>query len=160
LVGGLALGRLLHEAGVPVLVLNACRSAHNEAPEKPEEKPEDKSEVAGDDHHSQMRAFGPLAQEGMEAGVAGVVARRYNVCVVTVAQMVGELYGGLAQGLALGEAVTAARKNLAENPLRQVVTKPLALQDWQVPVVYEAAPLRIFPVAREVEAPNFQVRRK
>ncbi|HYH47494.1 MAG TPA: hypothetical protein VEG34_17570, partial [Thermoanaerobaculia bacterium] len=47
LIGGPALGRLLHEAGVPVLVLNACRSAHNEAPEKPDAMGGD-----GDDHHS------------------------------------------------------------------------------------------------------------
>jgi tetratricopeptide (TPR) repeat protein len=154
LVGGTALGRLLHETGVSVLVLNACRSAHNQAPEKPEDAAVGE---AGGAHHSQVRAFGSMAQEVMEAGVGGVVAMRYNVWVVTAAQMVGELYAALAQGQALGEAVTTARKNLAERPLRAVAAKPLALQDWQVPVVYEATPLRIFPIAREVEAPNFQV---
>ena len=152
LIGGPALGRLLHENDVPVLVLNACRSAHNEAPEKP-----DTAGGEGDGHHSQVRAFGSLAQEVMEAGVGGVVAMRYNVWVVTAAQMVGELYASLARGRALGEAVTLARKNLAERPLREVAAGPRALQDWPVPVVYEAAPLPIFPVAREVEAPDFQV---
>jgi tetratricopeptide (TPR) repeat protein len=152
LIGGTALGRLLHEAGVPVLVLNACRSAHNEAPEKP-----DPAAAEGGDHHSQVRAFGSLAQEVMEAGVGGVVAMRYNVYVVTAAQMVAELYRSLASGRALGEAVTLARKNLADKPLRAIGGEPRALQDWPVPVVYEAAPLRIFPEAREVEAPKFQV---
>ena len=155
LIGGPALGRLLHENGVPVLVLNACRSAHNEAPVEP-----DAAGGEGDDHHSQVRAFGSLAQEVMEAGVGGVVAMRYNVWVVTAAQMVGELYASLVRGRELGEAVTLARKNLADRPLRAVAAEPMALQDWPVPVVYEAAPLRIFPEMREVEAPNFQVERE
>ena len=151
LIGGPALGRLLHENDVPVLVLNACRSAHNEAPAKPDTAGGD----GGDGHHSQVRAFGSLAQEVMEAGVGGVVAMRYNVWVATAAQMVGELYGSLARGRALGEAMTLARKNLADRPLRAIASEPIALQDWPVPVVYEAAPLRIFPAAREVEAPDF-----
>lgn len=55
-VDGEDIGNLLAEAGVPVLVLNACRSAHAEAPEKPEENPE----AAGTDPHAQTRAFGSL----------------------------------------------------------------------------------------------------
>ena len=47
--------------------------------------------------HSQVRAFGSLAQEVMDAGVTGVVAMRYNVYVVTAAQFVADLYAGLAQ---------------------------------------------------------------
>jgi tetratricopeptide (TPR) repeat protein len=156
LVGGSALGRLLYEAGVPVLVLNACRSAHNEAPETPAAAAE--AEDGNGDHHSQVRAFGSLAQEIMEAGVGGVVAMRYNVWVVTAAQLVAELYAALVRGRTLGEAVSLARKNLADRPLRAIAAKPLALQDWQVPVVYEAVPLRIFPaVGRAAEAPKIQV---
>ena len=105
LVGGAELGRLLHEAAVRVLVLNACRSAYNDIPEMPET-------VSEGDHHSQVRAFGSLAQEVMEAGVDGVVAMRYDVFVVTAAQMMAELYASLARGRPLGEAVTLARKNL------------------------------------------------
>lgn len=140
LVDGTTLGGLLHECQVPILVLNACRSAHAEPPEAPETR-------NADDPHSQARAFGSFAQEVMDAGVSGVVAMRYNVYVVTAAQMVAELYATLAVGQTFGEAVTQARKNLAENPLREVVAEPRVLQDWPVPVVYEAAPLRIFPEA-------------
>jgi len=70
---GPALGKLLVETQVPVLVLNACRSAH--------------AEVEGDaggasggstDSHGQVRAFGSLAQEIVDTGVAGVVA-----CAIT-----------------------------------------------------------------------------
>src|SRR6185369_10633394 len=138
LIDGTSLGQLLAKTGVPVLVLNACRSAHTEPAAQPDA-------TASNEPHSQVRAFGSLAQEVMDAGVAGVVAMRYNVYVVTAALFAAELYAGLGQGSALGEAVTLARKNLADNPLREVIYAPLPLQDWTVPVVYEATPLQVFP---------------
>lgn len=140
LVDGTSLGKLLAETQVPVLVLNACRSAHAEPAARP---------GSAADPHSQVRAFGSLAQEVMDAGVAGVVAMRYNVYVVTAAQLAAELYASLGRGCALGEAVTLARKNLADNPLREVTFDPLPLQDWPVPVVYEAAPVQLFPETKK-----------
>ncbi|MGC1374962.1 MAG: CHAT domain-containing protein [Anaerolineales bacterium] len=136
LVGGAALGKLLHETGAPVLVLNACRSAHADIQREPPARVET---------HETVRAYGSLAQEVMDAGVAGVVAMRYNVHVATAAQFVAELYGALADGAALGEAVSRGRKNLAEAPLRAIAFEPIPLQDWSVPVVYETAPLYLFP---------------
>ena len=41
--------------------------------------------------------------------------------LVTAAQMVGELYASLARGRTLGEAVTLARKNLADRPWQSVL---------------------------------------
>ena len=142
LVDGTSLGKLLAATGVSVLVLNACRSAHTEPALTP-------STEASSDPHSQVRAFGSLAQEVMDAGVTSVVAMRYNVYVVTAAQFVAELYDSLVHGAPVGEAVTLARKNLAENPLRGVVYAPLPLQDWTVPVIYEATPLQLFPKAKD-----------
>jgi hypothetical protein len=140
LIDGTSLGQLLAATGVSVLVLNACRSAHTEPATKPSTE---------DDPHSKVRAFGSLAQEVMDAGVAGVLAMRYNLYVVTAARLVAELYASLVQGATLGEAVTLARKNLADNPLREVVDAPLPLQDWTVPVVYEATPLKLFPKEKD-----------
>lgn len=137
LVDGPTLGKLLVEADVPVLVLNACRSAHADIQEKPE--------TSEDDVHSQVRAFGSLAQEVMDTGVAGVVAMRYNVYVVTAAQFVADLYASLASGQTLGEAVSMGRKQLDAQPLREIAFDPRPLQDWSVPVVYEAAPISLFP---------------
>ncbi|MBC8449047.1 MAG: CHAT domain-containing protein [Chloroflexi bacterium] len=146
LVDGPALGKLLLETGVPVLVLNACGSAHAEAPEAPSTIPPPKAgEGLAADVHFQVRAFGSLAQEVMDAGVAGVVAMRYNVYVVAAARFVADLYASLAQGHTLGEAVTLGRKQLAAQPLRTIAYDPLPLQDWPVPVVYEAAPIALFP---------------
>ncbi len=129
-IHGTLLGSLLAETGVPLLVLNACRSAHSEAPAKPGQSPP----------NHETPAFGSLAQEAHDAGVTGVVAMRYNVYVVTAAQFVADLYANLAHGCSLGEAVTLGRRQLAADPQREIAFEPRPLQDWLVPVVYEAAP--------------------
>jgi tetratricopeptide (TPR) repeat protein len=138
-VNGKLIGQALCQADVPLLVLNACRSAHTEPPPTPKSAEEEA------DVHMSVHAFGSLAQEVMDAGVAGVVAMRYNVYIVTAAQFVADLYGSLAQGHTLGEAVTLGRKQLHAQPLRTIAYDPLPLQDWPVPVVYEAAPIALFP---------------
>ncbi len=138
-VDGPALGGLLAESGVPVLVLNACRSAHAALATTPQQA----SQAAGEDVHARVRAYGSLAQEVMDAGVAGVVAMRYSVYVVTAAQFVGELYASLLAGRRLGEAVTRGRKHLADQPVREVGLRPVRVQDWMVPVVYEATALPV-----------------
>jgi tetratricopeptide (TPR) repeat protein len=139
LVDGPTLGKLLVETGVPVLVLNACRSAHAEPPPEPEQ--------AKGDVHTQVRAMGSLAQEAMDAGIAGVVAMSHVVYVVTAAQFVADMYASLVSGLTLGGAVSNGRKQLAAKPLREIGFDPRPLQDWSVPIVYEAAPLSLFPRA-------------
>ena len=161
LVDGPALGRLLTATGVPVLVLNACRSAYTETPGRPAEQdagpgpdpgPGPGRDRAGleEDVHARIRAYGSLAAEVADAGVPGVVAMRYNVYVVTAAQYVADMYAHLLSGKSLGRAATAARRALADNPTRQIGPIPVALQDWVVPVVYEAAPLTLLrPEQRE-----------
>jgi tetratricopeptide (TPR) repeat protein len=66
---------------------------------------------------------------------------RYNVYVVTAAQFMADLYAHLLAGRSLGQAAAAARRALAADPVRQITSTPVALQDWAVPVIYEAAPL-------------------
>jgi tetratricopeptide (TPR) repeat protein len=145
LVDGPALGRLLAATGVPVLVLNACRSAYSEAPGPPGDAPaagEDEGGLVGD-VHARIRAYGSLAAEVADVGVPGVVAMRYNVYVVTAAQFMADLYAHLLAGRSLGQAAAAARRALAADPVRQIGPMPVALQDWAVPVVYESAPLTL-----------------
>jgi hypothetical protein len=161
LADGPTLGRLLVATGVPVLVLNACRSAYTEAPPRPVEgDPQAGGTGIGpaavgaegvsvdggglaDGVHGRIRAYGSLAAEVADTGVPGVVAMRYNVYVVTAAQFVADMYAHLLAGRSLGQAATAARHALADNPTRQIGAAPVALQDWAVPVVYEAAPLML-----------------
>ncbi len=135
LIDGSKLVQMLRETGVPVLILNACKSAYAEASNVP---------PTVENVHQEVRAFGSLAQEVMDCGVAGVVAMRYNVYVKTAAQFVADLYAALAEGQALGEAVSYGRKQLHAQPLREITRQPLPLQDWLVPVVYEATALRLF----------------
>lgn len=144
-VDGRLLGELLTDAGVPVLVVNACRSAYAELMTEPQEPDRDTDQ--------RVRAYGSLAQEVVRAGVGGVVAMRYNVYVVTAAQFVGDLYSALAAGQTLGEAVTAGRATLATQPAREIAFAARPLQDWVVPVVYETVPLVLLanpPAARAI----------
>lgn len=147
LVDGPKFGRLLAETKVPFLILNACRSAHADPPNLPVEVNGSSGDGGDTNPPNEVRAFGSLAQEVMDAGAAGVVAMRYNVYVVTAAQFVADLYTSLVQGRTLGEAVTLGRKQLHDQPLREIAYDPVALQDWVVPVVYEAAPVVLFPEA-------------
>lgn len=127
------LGKLLRETAVPVLILNACRSAHAEPPQQPEQAPP----VRANDVHEQIRAFGSLAHAVMDYGASGVVAWRYNVYVSTAAQFMADCYAALASGLSLGESATLARKQLDS------ASRPI--EDWTIPVVFEAMPVRLFP---------------
>jgi tetratricopeptide (TPR) repeat protein len=136
-VSGEELGKLLHDTGVPVLALNACQTAMHEAGERP-----------AADVHDEVRAIGSLAQAVVDQGIPAVLGMRYSVYVVTAAQYIGQLYAGLAKGRPFGEAASAGRKHLAANPDRWVGLAPRPLQDWFVPVVYEAMPIELLP-ARE-----------
>jgi tetratricopeptide (TPR) repeat protein len=135
-VSGEELGKLLHDAGVPVLILNACQSAMSEAHGKP---------AAAANVHDEVRAIGSLAQAVVDQGIPAVLGMRYSVYVVTAAQYIGQLYAALAKGRPFGEAASAGRKHLAANPDRWVGLEPRPLQDWFVPVVYEAAPIHLLP---------------
>ena len=122
------LGKLLYETHVPLLTLNACRSAYSEPPEQPGE---------ASDLHEQIRQFGSFSHAVMDYGSSGVVAWRYSVFVDTAARYMADLYCALASGLPLGEAATLARKQLSSGG------RPI--QDWTVPVIFEAAPVQLFP---------------
>jgi hypothetical protein len=133
-VDGQTLGQLLHDHGAPVLVLNACQSAMHEATRAP---------AQADSVHEEIRAIGSLAQAVIDQGIPAVLGMRYSVYVVTAAQYIGELYRALAQGQTFGEAASTGRKHLQRNPERWLGLQPRSLQDWFVPVVYEAMPIAL-----------------
>jgi hypothetical protein len=135
-VDGHALGKLLHDHGSPVLVLNACQSAMHEASAAPS---------ADSSVHDEIRAIGSLSQAVIDQGVPAVLGMRYSVYVVTAAQYIGELYRALAQGQSFGEAASTGRKHLFHNPERWLGLQPRVLQDWCVPVVHEAMPISLLP---------------
>jgi hypothetical protein len=135
-VSGEELGKLLHDTSVPALALNACQSAMHEAAARP---------AAAADVHDEVRAIGSLAQAVIDQGIPAVLGMRYSVYVVTAAQYIGQLYAGLAKDRPFGEAASEGRRHLAANPDRWVGLEPRPLQDWLVPVVYEAAPIHLLP---------------
>ena len=138
LVNGRALGQLLARTGVPVLLMNACRTAHAEPRAAPDT-------VTGESRGAgEAASYESLAAEIVDAGLAGVVAMRYNVYVVTAVLFMSELYPALLASQTLGEAVAAARRRLSAYTRREVAGQDLSLQDWMVPVVYEAAPLILY----------------
>ncbi|WP_020474915.1 CHAT domain-containing protein [Zavarzinella formosa] len=144
-VDGQELGQLLHDNGVPVLVLNACQSAMHEATAAPK--------TAGD-VHDEVRAIGSLAQAVVDQGIPAVLGMRYSVYVVTAAQYIGQLYAELAKGSSFGEAAGNGRKHLRLNPDRWVGLQSRPLQDWFVPVVYEAMPVELSAAGPAEPAPE------
>lgn len=98
------------------------------------------------------RAWGSLAQEVMETGLAGVLAMRYDVFADSAARFVAGLYAGLVQGRSLGEAVVCGRRDLAKDPMRSVAGRALHLADWMIPVVHEPAPLVLSPASEKASA--------
>jgi tetratricopeptide (TPR) repeat protein len=128
-IDGTTLGSLLAETGVPLLILNACRSAYAEASGSP---------ATEDDEAAEVRAFSSLAQDVMASGVLGVVAMRYIVYVVTAVEFMAKLYGLLILGCPLAEAVTRARTHLHDDRSRELREVEVGFQDWSVPVVYES----------------------
>jgi tetratricopeptide (TPR) repeat protein len=151
-VPGDELGKLLHDTGVPVLVLNACQSAMHESVGDAQSAAVAQPPAAGatptlarTNVHDEVRAIGSLAQAVVDQGIPAVLGMRYSVFVVTAAQYIGELYKSLAQSRPFGEAASEGRKHLARNPDRWVGLQPRPLQDWFVPVVYEAAPIQLLP---------------
>jgi len=104
----------LADCRVPVFVLNACKSAQE----------------GGEN-------FSSVAAQLILSGAKGVVAMAYSVYAEAAKPFMGGLYGELARGASLAEAVTAARRMVLNQPLRPSPKGNLPLQDWLVPVLYQ-----------------------
>ena len=122
------LGAELRNAGVRLFFLEACQSARSE------ETPE--ASVAG---------------RLLRAGVASVVAMSHSVLVETARCSTKEFYPALVRGERVGEAMLAGQRGLFDQKRRgwawepkkdgsgQVARRPLELDDWFVPVLYQDA---------------------
>lgn len=128
-VDGRAVGGLMARTGTGTLVLNACRSAYVDPRAV---------KLAGGADDGAAPTVSSFAEEAIRAGARHVVAMRYNLYVVTATRFVAALYDALGRGWPLGEAVAAARRDLALRPERTIGTAEVPLQDWAVPVLYRA----------------------
>lgn len=111
----------LYRKKIALVVLSACQSA-----------------AMGDD------ALTSVAARLTHAGLPSVLAMSYSVLVRTTEHLFGEFYNALMQGQAMGAALDTARRALNRHPERgerqcgdQRIT--LNLQDWFVPVLYQAS---------------------
>jgi tetratricopeptide (TPR) repeat protein len=138
IIQGRHLGELLADAKIPLLVLNACRSAFAEPPAGP---------IDASNLHEDIRVFGSLAQTVADQGLPCVLAMRFNVFVETAARFMLNFYSALVGAATVGEAVQGARAQLRDEPLRQSVPHDVPLEDWIVPLVFEARPIRLLSSA-------------
>jgi tetratricopeptide (TPR) repeat protein len=121
LVTGEELGGLLAGRGVPMVLLNACQSGMT--------RPE--------------AVYPSVGSQLLKAGTRGVVAMAYSVYVATAVRFMARLYEGLLKGEELARAVWQAREDLRAHPQRPSPRGDFPLRDWVVPVLLEAAPVRL-----------------
>jgi hypothetical protein len=115
---------VLKDAGVPVVVLNACQSG-----------------AVGKDLEASV------ATALLRAGCAAVVAMAYSVYAVAAAEFMAVFYERLFAGDTVSAAVTAGRRRLFEQKKRPSLKGKLPLEDWLVPVHYLRRDVA-FPQAR------------
>ena len=128
-VRGSTFGSTLARAGIPLAILNACRSA---------------SSAASETSAGRCVASQSFAEEVMACGLRGVVAMQYNAFVTTACKFVGDLYTYLGSGYELGETVTRARSALfAAAQAARAQGAATTIDDWLVPVVYQAEPASV-----------------
>ena len=111
------------DAGVPVVVLNACQSG-----------------AVG----KELEAA--VATALLRTGVGSVVAMAYAVYATAAAEFMTAFYNALFAGENVSSAVTAGRRQMFENPGRPSPKGRLPLQDWIVPVHYQRREVS-FPLA-------------
>ena len=115
------LGVLLREYRIPVMVLNACRSAMVDA-------------------HAED-AFASVAASLLRAGIRSVVAMAYSLYVSGAEAFLPAFYRRVFESGNVAEGVRAGRQAMLANAGRVCVRGRFPLKDWLVPVVYQQEPL-------------------
>ncbi len=113
------LGDLLRERRVPLVVLEACRSA-----------------TIG-----KTAVFRSIAPRLIQAGVGGVLSMGYAVHVEAARILLDRFYRELVSGTTIGHAVSQARGALRAKQARWIELGPrgrtIQLQDWFLPHLYQ-----------------------
>jgi tetratricopeptide (TPR) repeat protein len=113
LVPATAIAQVLSDAGVPVVVLNACQSG-----------------AIGKNLEA------AVATRLLAEGIGSVVAMAYKVYAVAAAEFMAAFYERLFAGDPVSTAVTAGRKRMALRNGRPSRKGDLPLDDWMIPVHY------------------------
>ena len=119
LIAGTRMGDLLSRLEVPLVILEACRSA--DLSERP--------------------VFGSVAPALLQSGVGSVVAFSHAVHVEAAKLFVERFYRQLAAGRSVGGALEEGRARIHANRARWLAHGPAAatidLQDWFIPQLYQ-----------------------
>ncbi len=151
LVDGVQIGNLVARTKTPLVVLHACQSAtaRVETLERlaadqtmPGRCPASPVGEAPDDHDQDL-AYKSLASEIMRFQARTVVALPWTLPPMTATRILKELYGRVAEGMPVGEAAGRLRSDLAHSLRHESVLGTVEVDDWLVPLVYEATPLPI-----------------
>jgi tetratricopeptide (TPR) repeat protein len=114
-------GDLLSRYAIPVVILEACRSA-----------------TVG-----KTSVFDSVAPRLIQAGVGSVLAMSHAVHVEATRLLLGGFYRELVRGATTGQAVAEARKVLWSTPARWIELGPsgrtVDLRDWFLPQLYQSA---------------------
>jgi hypothetical protein len=151
LVDGVQIGNLVARTKTPLVVLHACQSATARIetlerlaadPTVPGRCPASPVGEAPDDHDQDL-AYQSLASEIMRFQARSVVALPWTLPPITATRILKELYGRIAEGEPVGEAAGRLRSDLAHALRHESVHGTVEVDDWLVPLVYEATPLPI-----------------
>lgn len=115
------LGDLLASYAIPLVILEACRSA-----------------TLGE-----TAVSGSVAPRLIQAGVSSVLAMSHAVLVEATRLLLGSFYRGLVRGTTIGQAMAEAREVLWSTPVRWIESGPtgrtIELCDWFLPHLYQSA---------------------
>jgi tetratricopeptide (TPR) repeat protein len=130
-VSGREFAALMSECGVKAVVLNACRSAHEE--------------LSDPDSSPLSRPPASFSRSLLLAGIPAVIAMNYNVYVASAKRFMEEFYRQLGRGVPFSVAGSLARKHLATDR-RRFQQDSSEIDDWLVPAIYQSGEdLRIEP---------------
>ena len=136
------LGDLLAQYKIPLVVLEACRSA-----------------TVG-----KMAVFRSVAPRLIQAGVGSVLSMGHAVHVEAARLLLDRFYREITNGATIGHAVAHARTALVSSPFRWIEYGPgareISLQDWFLPHLYQRGldePLVPREVARQQPVRLFDV---
>ena len=130
------LGTLLAKHQIPLVVLEACRSA-----------------TVG-----KMSVFRSVAPRLIQAGVGSVLSMSHAVLVQAATVLLDRFYRELIRGTTIGHAVAQARSALVSSPSRWIEYGPhgrtITLEDWFLPHLYQRGPdERLFPCEATSQQP-------
>lgn len=132
------LGPLLRDHRIPLVFLEACKTAQAE------------------------KTSESVASEFLKVGVASVVAMSHSVLVETTRRFVKAFYEALAGGQRVGDAMLSGQRVLKDDMFRERIfgAGELRLEDWFVPVLYqEKDDPQLFKVTPEKQTQeDFQAR--